>query len=651
MLSWLFATQRFDVLLVNYTWLSKALDLAPRGVLRVLDTHDRFSGRRELLAANGLQPEFFYTSEAEEASALNRADVVWAIKEQEREFFATLTRRPVVTVPYVETLQPLPRGPAPNGILRFGIVGARNNVNLANVRTFLETARHYIERTLLPMEIHIAGSCCDDLAANRHPLFVRLIGRVSAMTDFYRDVDAVLAPMTFSTGLKIKVGEALSLGKAVIAHAHAFEGYRPTHAFHQLDSFQAIMWACKEVVKAPERISDLEDASMRSAMASARTVAASLDRTIASQGELQPGVCVVLDVNALRDGSLLLDHACEVAHYLGFQVPVHVLLAGRLQGAIDSGAAHRLARLSTVLVTPGLAAASAAALRAAFGGARLGRRSLAELAGEAHMAIWFAGPLPDGEPLPRQGRMPAFVSFDSFAVVRREAAFVPFATALRRLFAEVHLLSRNDAPEVSTARRGGEVTHHRAPLFYNGDQAYAMWAAERASRGGVLLLVDTARDPLLELTLSIQARYGGGPVEVILADGDHHAEPPPGVTWRDPDSYFREVWDGAALPELVVDIGTRPSLDALRDVLERQRAPRLALFRQASAPRPAVGTEHLEAAGLFASLECLRRALLNPGGVQQATTRQPTVRAFRNDPGWCAIWDRVAQAKASIEAE
>ena len=53
------------------------------------------------------------------------------------------------------------------------------------------------------------------------------------MDQLYEQVDAVLAPMSFSTGLKIKIGEALAAGLPIISHAHAFEGYPATHAFHQ----------------------------------------------------------------------------------------------------------------------------------------------------------------------------------------------------------------------------------------------------------------------------------------------------------------------------------------------------------------------------------------------------------------------------------
>jgi hypothetical protein len=169
MLTWLFDTQHFDVLIVNYTWLSKAFDYAPRGVLKVLDTHDRFSGRREMLEAHGIAPEYFYTTEDQEAIALDRADVVWAIKGQEAEFFRGLTRKTVLTLPYADAITPLHRQPAADGILRFGLVGARNNVNVTNFRVFFERVRAYVERTLLPCEFVVAGSCCDDLSQDHLP--------------------------------------------------------------------------------------------------------------------------------------------------------------------------------------------------------------------------------------------------------------------------------------------------------------------------------------------------------------------------------------------------------------------------------------------------------------------------------------------------
>jgi hypothetical protein len=67
-LIWLFQRKNFDVLFVNYTFLAKAFEYAPPGVVKILDTHDRFSGRRELFETFGVAPEFFYTSPEQESS-------------------------------------------------------------------------------------------------------------------------------------------------------------------------------------------------------------------------------------------------------------------------------------------------------------------------------------------------------------------------------------------------------------------------------------------------------------------------------------------------------------------------------------------------------------------------------------------------------
>jgi hypothetical protein len=61
-LQWLFARRTYDLFLVNYTFLSRALTYAPTTTIRVLETHDLFSGRKEMLATLGVGPEFFYTT-------------------------------------------------------------------------------------------------------------------------------------------------------------------------------------------------------------------------------------------------------------------------------------------------------------------------------------------------------------------------------------------------------------------------------------------------------------------------------------------------------------------------------------------------------------------------------------------------------------
>ncbi|MEI9930869.1 MAG: hypothetical protein WDM89_10045 [Rhizomicrobium sp.] len=104
--------EAFDAFIVNYAWLSKALEFAPHGIFKILDTHDKVSDRKEVLASLGLGPEFFYTTKAEEAVALGRADLVWAIKDQEKALFEEMAKMPVLTLPHLDPPRDFER-PAP----------------------------------------------------------------------------------------------------------------------------------------------------------------------------------------------------------------------------------------------------------------------------------------------------------------------------------------------------------------------------------------------------------------------------------------------------------------------------------------------------------------------------------------------------------
>lgn len=333
---WLMARNDFDAIIVNYSWLSKALTFAPPGCLRVLDTHDRFSGRGALLEAHGIEKEFFHTSPKEEFKALERADIVWAIKHEEEVFFRDLLER----FEHEEEPKPLKFPPIPpkeeeeedwydyaatevctllhveekegfefsapyrsNGYLTVGIVGAYNNINLVNTRAFLEKALPIFEKYMAPVKILLAGSMCRGLSDINHP-FVELLGRVESLEDFYSRLDIALVPMTFSTGLKIKVGEALAYGVPIIAHAHAFEGYPDQHEWHTLESMEAIAEAVTEAAFAPEKIDELQTATRRAQQALHQEVETTLDRFVEAVKEKRPSVSIVLQKLAAGEHTL-----------------------------------------------------------------------------------------------------------------------------------------------------------------------------------------------------------------------------------------------------------------------------------------------------------------------------------------------------------
>jgi len=266
MLNWLFQRGSYDAFIVNYAYLSRALELAPPHTLKILDTHDRFSDRLELLQSMGLPPEYFYTSPDEERRALDRADLVWAIKDEEAEFFRTLTSKPVQTMPHCDPvlLQPLRlQGLDADQELVLGMVGARNSINNRNAELFIHEVLPILRRHLAPVKIRFGGGMCDALAEwPELPSGVELAGRFDRPQDFYGTVDAVVVPLARSTGLKIKAVEAFSLGLPVIAHRHAVEGIPTDHPFHACATPQQIAECCLELAFDRSRLPELQQASI-----------------------------------------------------------------------------------------------------------------------------------------------------------------------------------------------------------------------------------------------------------------------------------------------------------------------------------------------------------------------------------------------------
>jgi glycosyltransferase involved in cell wall biosynthesis len=266
-LKWLFDHEFFDVFVVNYAFLSKAFEFAPKATAKILETHDRFSGRKELLASLGAPLEAFYTTEDQEMIALNRSDIVVAIKDAEAQFYQGLTTRPVISVPFWPDRQPkqVTRETArADGALRAGFVGALNVVNVANMRRFLDSFERQCASGSTSVTVAVAGEVCSQLSATTGE--VSLLGRVGDLDRFYEMLDVVVAPLMFSTGLKIKVAEALSHGKAVVSTANGFDGFTPTDAYHTLESIDDVTRALVCLSQDHDRLEQLRANSASAAL-------------------------------------------------------------------------------------------------------------------------------------------------------------------------------------------------------------------------------------------------------------------------------------------------------------------------------------------------------------------------------------------------
>ncbi len=242
---------RFDVVIVEYIFWSKALECFDDSVLKIIDTHDVFTRRHMLYRKAGQDYGWYCTTAKEEAKALNRADVVVAIQDQEREYFSRLTSRPVITVRHIAPLRALPPRERNEANLLF--IGSDAGTNIHGLRSFLAQTFPRIRGVVPHAMLHLAGQICDNVpdaeGCIKH-------GVVDDLDSLYEVADIVVNPIEFSTGLCIKTIEALGYGRPVVTTSAGSRGLEDGagQAFLVADSpddfAQAVLHVARDAARA-----------------------------------------------------------------------------------------------------------------------------------------------------------------------------------------------------------------------------------------------------------------------------------------------------------------------------------------------------------------------------------------------------------------
>lgn len=209
-----------NVVIVEYVFLSKALECFDKDVLKIIDTHDIFADRSEKFFNNKqFPPNGFSTTEEQENKGLSRADIIIAIQKNEANLFKNrLSSKKIAIVGHTVSLQRLKYRKLTNKILFFG---SANSVNNYSIRYFIKDIFPLIKERFRNAELILAGEICERLIEFDDCL---KLGKVDNLKDVYDMADVVINPVLVGTGLKIKNIEALGYLKPLITTALGAEG-------------------------------------------------------------------------------------------------------------------------------------------------------------------------------------------------------------------------------------------------------------------------------------------------------------------------------------------------------------------------------------------------------------------------------------------
>lgn len=213
--------QKFDVVVANYFFFSRAFRFFPPSILKVIDQHDRFADRPRVLGVSRRHYNWYWTSHEREIEGLARADTIISIQKEEAAFFRKhlpgRCRIAVVGHPVPVEKMPRPKGGTPV----IGYLASNSAQNFLNIRNFILEEWPRIQARLPEAKLAIAGGICQKLAGFPG---IELWGEIENLRDFYGRTDVVVNPVLAGTGLKIKCVEALGFGRPLVTTPAGAEG-------------------------------------------------------------------------------------------------------------------------------------------------------------------------------------------------------------------------------------------------------------------------------------------------------------------------------------------------------------------------------------------------------------------------------------------
>jgi succinoglycan biosynthesis protein ExoO len=210
-----------DVLIADYCFLTDAYPYALRpDARRLVIMHDLFSSRSSQFDRLNASDSVASVSLAEEVQMLSAADTIVAIQRDEAAVLQRKLPRHEILVAPIAALPVKEPQPGNADIVLF--VGSSAAPNVDGIKWFIDFCWPIIRQRRPDAVLHIAGSVCSGLA--RVPAGTRLLNVVENLDDLYAEASVVISPLRAGSGLKIKLIEALSKGKAVVATTTTLQG-------------------------------------------------------------------------------------------------------------------------------------------------------------------------------------------------------------------------------------------------------------------------------------------------------------------------------------------------------------------------------------------------------------------------------------------
>lgn len=213
-----------DVVIANYTFLSDVLDVVPEAsrVLTAILTWDIRYQRFADYQHAGYQNADSVWSKESEANLLRKADILLAIQKEDATALQEMAPEcEILCAPMSARLSPTPYAQIPG---RCMFVGSNVDHNVYGIQWFLNDVWPLVLAEVPTASLSICGSVCKAVQADVPNM--RLVQSHGPWEEEYSAAEVCLIPLVVGSGLKIKLVEALSHGRACVSTSVGIQGVR-----------------------------------------------------------------------------------------------------------------------------------------------------------------------------------------------------------------------------------------------------------------------------------------------------------------------------------------------------------------------------------------------------------------------------------------
>lgn len=245
----------FDICIVNYYHMTKILEhiYIPK---KAVFTHDNYTYKDIRLRCR--PGECDTTADANEmAKAMQRSPHIFAVQDEELIFFQQLSPLSHVYNIYSK-YNYHPQTITNNHNILF--LSGSNGFNQNGILWFIKEVFPLIRGKFKDAQLLIGGAICKVIQGLKNANGVKLLGYIDDLSDFYKQGDIAINPVSQGTGLKIKTFEAISYDKVVMVHPHSMMGIFHKDEAPLFASPQPEEWVryLSSVWNHPEKISEIK---------------------------------------------------------------------------------------------------------------------------------------------------------------------------------------------------------------------------------------------------------------------------------------------------------------------------------------------------------------------------------------------------------